>query len=163
MSIELATTKHSYAEMKSLLYIDKNRLDEMLQQQAQLYSDVSDSYAQAASFRDRAKQTLEQLDAHLANDFRTNAIDKVTEAKIQEYVQMHPDHKQQVDVHLAYKLMTDEWGGLVNAFEQRVEAIRHLVGLERQGYFGTGLVKDNEYSEALSASAEARKARASTP
>ena len=142
---------YTIEELKQYLIIDQNVLNEELIRQPQLFADISDHYAEAISRRDLAKQVLEQLDANLANEFRANSIEKVTDSKTENHVKSHPNHVEQHRRGIEYQLQVEKLAGDMKAFIQRNDSLKNLVQLFLSGYYGTNITinpdKIQSYSE----------------
>ena len=126
-------------QLQGFLPINKDKLDEELERNSQLFWEASDQYAEAANKRDQAKQVLAQLDANIGAQFRQTSVDRVSEAKVTEFIEANLEHVQQYRMYLNYKFEAERWGGMKDAFEQRLHALRGLVSLTTMGYYGSGV------------------------
>lgn len=130
----------SLEELAVEITIDKNKLDDELIRQPQLFWEISEGYADAVSKRDQSKQVLEQLEADVGSAFRLSDFSgKVTEAKVNEHVQCHPNYVNQYQLYLGYKAKAEAWAGLKESFSQRCSMLRELVTLHTTGYWGSGV------------------------
>lgn len=130
----------SLEELAVEITIDKNKLDDELIKQPQLYWEVSEGYADAISKRDQSKQVLEQVEATTGSAYRLSDYSgKVTEAKVNEHVKADSSYVQQYQLHIAYKAKAEAWSGLKESFSQRCSMLRELVTLHTTGYWGSGV------------------------
>ena len=137
-------------ELEKCLSIDPDNLEIALEQQSQLFWECAQGYAKAFSELDQAKQILEQGEAALSTTFRQNSTEKITEKRVEEYINAHPDYVNQYIFVISKEKETNLWKGLMRAFDQRGDRLRDLVSLANMGYFGSGLTqpKLNAYFEA---------------
>lgn len=129
---------HTVEELQQFLLLDANSLDEALLQQPQLFWECSEYYSTALKNRDATKQVLEQGYATLSKTFRETSTDKVTESRVKEHVESHPQYVQQYHLYLQYKAEAERMSNLCDSFSQRISSIRELVALHVTGYWGTG-------------------------
>jgi hypothetical protein len=147
MGIEKELT---FKEADELLQIDKFSLDKMCQTQVELFSKISNTYTFKISERDMDKESLAVIDAFLASEYRQDAEDlgeKVTEAKLNQRVQISKRHKGAFQKYIDSKLIADRWGILKEAFIQRASMIKHLCELQLSNYFADVEVKGNVKTE----------------
>lgn len=127
-------------ELKGLLQIDKNNLDEAVQRQPVLYYMVAQKHALALSQRDEAYDRIKTVDAELSLDLREDFGEKgikFTEGTIQAAILDHPDHKAAVKDHNHLKYVCDELLALKESYSQRSYMLRELVELYVSGYYGS--------------------------
>ena len=125
-------------ELKLLLTIDRNRLDEELVQQPQLYYEASEGYTDAAAKRDLSKLVLEQLEANIGKEYRSQSLEKVSDKRVNEHVTSHQLYTEQYERYLNYKSDAEKWDALVDAFRQRSSMARDLVQLMSIGFWSAG-------------------------
>jgi len=133
-----------YGKFKTALQIERSNLDAEAADQAQLYFAVGEHYTTAVSLRDQARDNLAAIDARLAHDERrrlANAGEKVTEGIINDYVMLHRTHTAEASRYERLKTISDKWGNLQRAYEQRMRMLRELVNLFVTGYWTTGAIK----------------------
>lgn len=147
----------SREELKTKIKINKNRLEEEIIEQPALFLEVADGCAQAISYEDQAKDTLERLAASIAIDIRRDQTEKLTEAKVEERTITNIAHVEQSRKYLEYKLEAKLWEGLRNSFSQRAKMLEKLIDLYRSGYYGVEIGAEKEYREGRLA--EERKKR----
>ncbi len=126
------------SEYRKLLNIDKNSLDDVLVEQADIFYEISHKYSIAVSKRDQAYENIKVTDAELNLAVRINLDDegrKVTESLINNMVLEHEEHKEAVKTHLEAKKLADQYSALKEAFHQRSYMLRELVQLYISGYF----------------------------
>ena len=127
-----------YQNRRKGLKVDKFDLDNEVAKQPTLFNRVADSYAEAISFRDEAKEAIDTEDAKAELEIRTRLEDdgeKTTEAKVKALVQLSKRHQ---DAFAHFVLMVKQalqWEGLKEAFRQRSSGLRDLVNLHATSYF----------------------------
>lgn len=134
-------------EAKKLLEIDKHSLDEVCQKQAEYYYEIADMCVNVIGIKDFKKEHLADVDAEIANEIRQDAMDmeeKITEAKIQQGVQLSKKHTHASRDFLESKLTVDKWSVLERAFLQRASMVKRLCELYIAGYFAVKEVKGNK-------------------
>jgi len=132
------------AEFKDLLLIDKNNLDQHLQEQAEIFYRIADALAQAQSVRDKAKEYIAITDAQLNLQFRKDLEEdgiKVTDAKINAMVQDDEEHQTSFNEYMDTKEQADKLSAMREAWMQRSYMLRELVGLFISGYFADQTLK----------------------
>ena len=145
----LAEMQAEMAEFEDELKIDKYRLDDEIAKQADLYYRVSAGFAEAASWRDRAKHDLSMTEADAAQEVRTEiseAGEKVTEAGVKEQLTLKKSVVAARRHHIAWERLAEEWLGLQRAFDQKSKMLRDMSQLYVSGYFtvtATGKAGDN--------------------
>lgn len=134
-------------EARKLLLISKNNLDEACQTQADIFYEVAEEVAFANSHRDYMKEQLVKRDAELAVDIRKKSEqsgEKLTETKLQQMLQTHPEHLKTFDEWLEAKLNAERWSALKDSFLQRASMIKELCALFISGYYADIEVKGNK-------------------
>lgn len=145
----LAEMQAEIAEFEPELKIDKYRLDDEIAKQADLYHRVSAGYAEAASWRDRAKHELSMTEADAAQEVRTEIAEtgeKVTEAGVKEQLTLKKQVVAARRLHISWERLAEEWRGLQVAFDQKSKMLRDMSQLYVSGYFtvtATGKAGDN--------------------
>lgn len=117
---------------RASLAIDPDRLDDCLVEQPELYSHVAEAYAIAVSVRDEAKLELEEAAADLDRQLRIAAVKKeerVTDKTIEKWITTMPKIKELTRKFLDTKKEADLWGALEKSYNQRLSALKELVGL----------------------------------
>ena len=107
-------------ELREYLKIDKNRLDEELEEQPMLLFKISEAYVQAAAERDMLKEALATTDAKLdkkAREVLGRSEEKVTEAMVKNYVQTGKDHETATRAYLEAKQQAELLSALKDAFQ----------------------------------------------
>lgn len=157
-----------YEEFKLRIRIDRNHLDDAVEEQAQVFLEVCDHHSEALSVRDAAKAALARSDAELARTLRYPAGPtgkRVADQELNDTILIHPTHIEKDKEYQDAKALSDRWGNLRDAFDQRMRMIRELVTLYVQGYYVTGVVgprnakRDADADYARQAQADARKQR----
>lgn len=131
-------------ELKTYLKIDRNRLDEELEEQPMLLFQISEAYVQAAAQRDMLKEALATVDAKLDRKGREELDkreDKVTETMVKNYVQTHKDHETATRSFLGAKGEAELLFALKDAFVSRGFMLRDLCSLYTANYYEQGSAK----------------------
>lgn len=139
----------SIDELKGYLKIDKNRLDEELEEQPMLLFKISEAYVQAAAERDAAKEHLATVDAKLdkkARETLGRSEEKVTEAMVKNYVQMSDAHDVATKDYFAVKNQAELLSALKDAFHSRGYMIRDLCTLYAANYYEQGSARPTDNS-----------------
>lgn len=158
---------------RSGLAINRDDLQSCLIDQPGAFYRVAAAYTRAAAQRDAAKLDLEDGSAKLALDIRVAAVkaeEKMTEAQLQQKLQIAPKIQELNRGFLKAKTEADDWLALKEAFHQRSFMLRELVSLyvtERSdniqagGRMGNGRaqVADDQFRRDKAASGEERRAR----
>lgn len=133
--------KEQFEVLEGGLPIDEHALDEALQQQPELFYQVSKMLALQVSRRDAAKQQVAEVEAAIDTELRNDA--KKAEEKISEK-QLEALKIQDPEVKVAYReyLELCQTVGLLTALEkayqQRSYVLKDLVTLYVANYFGDG-------------------------
>lgn len=117
---------------REFLAIDKNRLDDCLIQQPEIYFHVATVFAHAVAERDALSLELEELQATLDQEFREKSVrsgEKLTEASIQNRLRTVPELQAIQRRLLNSKKLAGDWQALKEAFQQRSFMLRELVAL----------------------------------
>lgn len=124
---------------KEDLKIDKFSLDEELQNQASLFMQYVQDFAESVFDRDKVKQQLELEYAEIDEKIRKNpdlfGIDKVTETAIRSAILKEETYKEKQNEYFEAVKRANVLGGAKEAFSQRKSMLEHLVKLELAGYF----------------------------
>jgi hypothetical protein len=123
---------------RGLLAIDRDRLDDNLIEQGQLFSDVCDETALALFHRDKADQAVTLAEGEA--DERYRAVDpsetkKPPETKIKRDIDADEHVLRAKRTYLRWKLVVDRWFGLQKSFSQRASSMESLTQLYNAGYF----------------------------
>jgi len=146
--VPLTTTPDAdYTEFRQRILIEKNKLDSAAEEQARIFLEVCERHVHAVSVRDAAKDELGRSDAINARTERARLIaagEKSTEAIINDFVLLHPEHERMVATISAATAAADRWYALRTAFDHRMRMIRELVSLYASGYWtNSGAVGQN--------------------
>lgn len=134
-------------EVEELLKINRNNLDTVVCQQAEIFSKITDQFSLAVAKRDHMKEELAVLDASIAIEYRQKAQDnneKLTEGKLNEKVDSDERHRLFVDKFLKAKLEADRWGGKKEAFSQRSSMLKLCCELYLSNYYSSDSIKSNK-------------------
>ena len=139
-------------EAANKLVIDKFNLDEESAHQDQFFWEVCNEYGNALERKDTAKHILKIREAEAAKYYRESTSEKVTEARVSEYVTLAPQCVEQQQFVIKYTAEVEKWDGMIESFKQRGYAIDKLVELHLSGYYGTGVSSpERRYIEARKA------------
>jgi|ERR1700722_328765 len=133
------------------LAIDKSVLDDEVIRQPVLFYEVSEQLVTALAERDGAKEELATVDAKLSAHWRkqlSGGKDRVTDKRIDTYVQTSDEHEAAFNVYLAAKERADKLQVLKEAFQQRSYMLRDLVALYTANYYEASSIKPSKAQEA---------------
>jgi len=154
----LPETQDSFvAEYRGYLAIDKNALDDALQQQADLYFQVSQEYALALSLKDEAKEAMARQDAACGVEYRQSS-EKANESMIRDFVAKDMKHVMAYDIYMKRTKRAGVLFALQEAFSQRGYAIRYLCNLYQAGYYTAAVKAKGEKDLTAGQAAVARAA-----
>lgn len=134
-----------YGELSKRVAIDKNRLDEALEQQPVLLQEVGDAYALSLSERDACKDDLVRVAASIAAELRAGD-EKISESKIQSLLPLDKRHQIALSDYGRAKFLADKWAGLQEVYRQRGHALKSLVDLHISGYYTRSSVQSTRAS-----------------
>ena len=127
----------SLDEAKQLLRINKDALDEELERQSSIYSDISDCYVELLEKEHASKAAFEELEAALFLKYKTGTSDKLTVDHINALVKTDSEYIRQRNLYIKYTADAARWKGKTKAAEQKAKALDNLVYLFSKGYFGS--------------------------
>ena len=157
-------TRVTIDELKSLLLINKDSLDEELVRQPKLFDEAGELYVQAAAERDYAKEALKELDASLYAKHRKNLEKteerKPSEAMITNAVLLDPAHKKAAHRLIGAIEKADLYGATKDAFFQRAYILRDLAQLDLAHYYDKDSIRHQETAGKNAASRRVREGRA---
>lgn len=157
-------------EFREKLKIDKNSVDEEIEQQPSIFFEISEAYVMAASHRDFLKEEISRIDADLSAKHRRR-IEKsggrATDAATTSAVAADPKHQKAVDAHISAKQRAELLLALKESFSQRSYMLRDLATLFVANYFEKTSITENSNIREIKAKRnmdkmnEARKASGS--
>lgn len=148
----------SREELRELVGIDVNQLEEECAQQPQLYEEACDLQALAKAEAKAAKHFLEQVKAEVMLDYRsgkTTSDVKITETSI---VALADAHKDVIDAKQALvDAEKESWrcDGLAGAFDHRRSMLSNECGLYESQYYHSGDIKPRQVKRPDTQSVEA--------
>lgn len=124
--------------LRGYLIIDKDRLDEELVAQPQLFFTISEAFVDAVDRRDALKEELAVVEADLDSLVREAADkndEKITNAAVAARVRSDLKRKKAFASYSKVKAETDKLGALKEAFIQRSHMLKHLCELHVANYY----------------------------
>jgi hypothetical protein len=143
----------TYEQLRELLVIDRNHLDDDLATNSQLLAEVHEQFADALDKKDSSAEILKGKDAEISLRIRASG-EKTTEDKIKAMILVDPEHRAQANFALACAKEAIRWQGLVKSYDSRGRALSALVELHKSGYWGSGI--QARYADAYAAEEKAR-------
>lgn len=126
-------------ELKELLEIDKEALDEELVRQAKLYEEAGEAAADAQNLLERRELELEELIARTDKDVRATAEaakEKITEASIKAEISTDREVMELSRKVLDLKHQAKLWAVLERSFSKRADLLTKLVDLHLRTTYG---------------------------
>lgn len=143
----MSETIDSIEYYRSLMVIDKNDLDNELEQHAVIYEQIGEQLATACALRDEAKDNTSRATAKAAHairqEFEANN-EKISEAKINSLLPATKEVNAATQVQVHYKLEADNWSSLKEAWDARGKMLRELCHLYTAGYWQRQPVKEGK-------------------
>lgn len=158
---------------KSILNIDKHKLDMECETHANTLFSISEEVVEAQEKRDAYKVLVEETYAQVDADLRANANnkgEKITEAKLANSILLDNSYKMVYNTYLEAKAEYDKLYALKEAYISRGVMLRTLCELYISGYWGgitvkgntTQGIKDIKYKETLENISKGKSAKAKT-
>lgn len=152
-------------ELAEHLTVDPDELDHELITQSQLYYTVSDLYADAQKYRDKAEEALRRKSAELGTRLKhaaSHAGEKLTVKELGDRVSGHDDYAHPHELYVAWGAECDKWKALKDSFAQRSHALHDLAVLYEHDYFSRNSVaaRKGSHSKILRRHAQTRRTRA---
>jgi hypothetical protein len=148
-------------ELEKGLKIDENALEEVLQQQADLFYRVAKELALRISLRDQAKQELAEIEAEADIDLRKDARvneEKITEKEIEAKKKLDTKVQRASDRFLKLTLQVGQWGALKDAYIQRSYVLKDMVALYLRSYYADSSIGSAQRNHSDTVGMEARRA-----
>ncbi len=137
-------------QLKALLMINKNALDDELTKQPMLFYDIAEACVDASAERDTRKEELATVDAELDGKVRmmlAKREEKVTEAMVKNAVQTNAEHEAAFNAFMDAKIKADMFMAMKDAFGQRGYMLRDLATLHQTGYFQASSVQGTNHTD----------------
>jgi len=135
---EPARNEFSIEELEQGLLIDREDLETVAAEHAELFWRVADRVEILISLRDAAKTELTEIEAEEELRYRASipSDEKVREGEVTANVLLHKRVKAAKE--RLHKLNADlgRWKALKESFEQRSYALNHMVELHMRKYYG---------------------------
>lgn len=134
---------------ESLLKIDEMALDKEIQQQPELYWQVSKQAALSLSHRDVLEAEVKRVESALSLDIRKHVSkdDKITENAIKALIQTNKQYLDAMDMYFTAKQEADLWEGLLKSFSNRGYALNKLCEMWLANYSQQNAVKHGTREE----------------
>jgi len=124
--------------LQSGLLVDKNALDEALENQPDLFHRVSRRLEMLISLRDEAKQKLQETEAEADIDIREEARasdKKITEREIESLRKVDSEVVIASKKYLTLSRLVGQFKAMKEAYEQRSFALNNMVNLYGANYY----------------------------
>lgn len=122
-------------DYRNMLRLDRYRLDDELQIQAEVMDRISQEVNKLNSRMLAAKEELLRVEARLMVDIAEDATAKMTVAQLDAAVRRHRDRMAAWSSYDAARYAFDEWEALRDAWKQRGFSIKTLADLYTSQYF----------------------------
>lgn len=127
-------------EMHTKLKIDKHGLDDEIEQQPEIFGEVSEAAGMAKSIVESLEEQMKVLESELDAQFRADAEaseDKITEGMVKAFVAGNERRKALVIKILKAKHDQRQLDALSVSFKQRGYALNNMVDLYMSSYFSS--------------------------
>ena len=124
----------TYEQFRAMLPVNKHRLDDELEIQAQFMEQISSETIRQNARMLEVKSNLEKLDGRLAAEFRDDEP-KATVGAIEAMVKRDAGRVKQWEIYLAALSEHLKWQGLLDAWRQKGYSIKTLADLYSAQYF----------------------------
>lgn len=125
---------HSIDYYRSRLRVDRNSLDDELEDHAELLEQISHAATLANSAALRAKDQLSKVEARLLEDLKAEDS-SLTAQRLDAKVRRHPERRDAFDGWMRARENYEAWLGMQEAWKTRGFSIRNLSGLYSDQYF----------------------------
>lgn len=125
-------------EFRECLKIDRNSLDDAVEQHAELYLRVQEQYVLAKSVVDERKSGVDEEYAyagHRTREAMAKTKEKWTEAQIKEAIVVDKQYLSALSDFYEKKKQAELLGAMAGAYDQRSKMLRELSALYQAGYF----------------------------
>lgn len=153
-------------QLRRMLPVDKNNLDEELERQAHIQDVIGRKVAQLGTVCNQAKDVYATACARLTNDLGQCEGRKLTKDQVEAQVQRHPERCRTWDAYQRARQELEEWQSLLDAWRGRSFLMTNLTHLYGADYFTTTKTStsfrggtDDEYAELRNRAAQARGRR----
>lgn len=132
----------SLHEYTAALRVDKHRLDDELEVQAESQYHISQEVARKNSDVQAAKDALAAVEARLTLDLKSHEP-KLTAEQLKALVQRHRDRAAAWQAWAAAREEYEMWLGLLEAWRQKGYALSKLAELHGQQYYAPSSTSDD--------------------
>lgn len=122
-------------DYRSMLRINRHRLDDELEIQAEVMDRISQEVNRLNSQMLSAKEELLRVEARLMTEIAEDAPSKMTVAQMEAAVRRHKDRRDAWVQYDIARYSFDEWEALRDAWKQRGFSIKTLADLYTSHYF----------------------------
>ena len=156
--------KARFEEFRAKLRVNKHRLDDALEEQAEIMGYICEQVEVCASLMHEVKQTLEQERSRLITELKRDTP-KITVAEMDAQLAVDPTCVAASDALRARQDDHARWRWLLESWRVRDFAIRGLGDLYEAGYFASDSLQHRATRDRPDAAARAavREASASPP
>lgn len=157
-------THYDIDHFRRRLPVDKNNLDEELQEQSAVQEMIGRKVAELATACNLAKDRLATTAARLTNDLGQHEGRRLTKDQIDAQVQRHPERCRCWDAFQRSRQELEEWQALLDAWKGRSFLMTNLTHLYGADYFAVNSTvakkeRPDEYTSLRSTAAAARTRR----
>lgn len=131
-------------DLRDKLKIDKYALDEMVEQQPEIFGEVAEAAALAKSQVDSLSEQMKELEAEIDKQTREDAYasdERITENEIKAVIAGSPQRKALMIRIIEAQNMQRRLDALTTAFRHRSYAMRDMVDLYLASYYSSSSAK----------------------
>lgn len=121
-------------QIRAMLYINKHRLDDELQIQADIMDRISTQVVLKNSAMLEAKDDLSKVEGRLGEDFRDGEV-KLTVGQLDAKIRRSPERVRAWDRYQQARAGLESWQGLHEAWKQKSYSLKALCDLYAAQYF----------------------------
>lgn len=121
-------------QLRNMLRVNKHRLDDELEIQAEIQEQISAEVARLNSRMLKAKDDLASTEARITEDLKDSG-EKLSVAELGAKVQRHKERKESFGILQAARFDLEEWQGMYDAWKQKGRDLESLGRLFGAQYF----------------------------
>lgn len=146
-------------QIKGMLQINKHRLDDELEQQAQITYEISDKVSLASKEVAELKESMEATRAAISIELRT-VYEKATISEVDSKIAVNSNYRGAFIDWQDAKREHEQWAGLLEAWRAKGFALKTLADLHMANYYAVNSGgKEREYSSNREVHAQTRVRR----